>query len=489
MTRHERRGASRLPMLAALLLAPTTALAQVPAAKPAPAAKPPAATAPAAATPAKPAAAPNPAIEAARLVYEALPLADRVAIQDGLVWTGDYSGSLDGTFGRMTFEAIAAYQTRHRFAPDGILTNPALKLLAETATAKKTAVGFQPVDDKATGVRIHLPTRVLGPAAKRDGGTRWIGREGRIQIDTFAYPDADLAQLFERMKAEAPGRKVVYAVMRTDWFVVSDEAGGRHGYARFVRGAEGVRGFVFSVDAAVGPEFDRVVIATAGRFEPFPGTTPVAGTPTTPTAPTTPTGPATPAGPAQPSVAAPATPAASGLLVAPGRVVTTAAAVASCRTLTVAGRPATVATPDAGGLATLSVTGGNAGPVRLAAAEGPLTVVASGESGGRATLVAVAGEAVAGRARAALQRGAQGAPVLDARGALVALVAGRPDEARAVAGLVPPASYDLVAGEPLAAALAAAGATVEPGGSGETLTTGRLVAGWAARVVSVDCRR
>lgn len=487
MTGFDRRGRRmrRLAVGLAVVVSSTPVSAQSPLPKPLPGAPgKPAAAAPA--VPAKPAApVPNPAIEAARPAWDALPLADRIAIQDGLVWTGDYAGSLDGTFGRMTFEAIAAFQGRHKFTPDGVPTPPAVKLLGETATAKKAAVGFQPVDDKATGVRIHLPTKLLGPAAKRDGGSRWVGREGRIQIDTFASADGDLAGLFERMKVEVPGRKVVYAVLRPDWFVVSDEAGGRHGYARFVRGAQGVRGFVFSLDASLGTELDRVVIATAGRFEPFPGAAPnPQATPATPVQPATPAVVAAPPAPAAPVVAA-----ASGVVVASGRVLTAASAVSGCASLTVGGRPATVATADAGGIATLAVSGPTGGPMRLAGAgDGALTVLASGESGGRAGVVAVPGEAVDGRARAPLQRGALGAPVFDGSGALVGLVAGRPDEKRAVAGLVPPAAYDLVGGEGLAAAVTAAGGANDPTTAAAT-TTGRLVAAWAGRVVAVDCRR
>ena len=106
-----------------------------------------------------------------------------------------------------------------------------------------------------------------------------------------------------------------------------------------------------------------------------------------------------------------------------------------------------------------------------------------------AAVVAVPGEVKGGRLVAALQRGSQGAPVLDATGALVGLVMGRPDEARAVAGLIPPAGYDLTTSAALSAAVTAAGATIDPATSGEPTPTGRLVAGWAGRIVAVECRR
>src|SRR5687767_13719780 len=65
--------------------------------------------------------APDPAIETARAAFEALPLAERKAVQEALVWLGDYSGMADGTFGRQTYEAVLAYQRRGKGNPDGVL--------------------------------------------------------------------------------------------------------------------------------------------------------------------------------------------------------------------------------------------------------------------------------------------------------------------------------------------------------------------------------
>ena len=67
-----------------------TALAQAPPALPRPApAKPPALAKPV-----------DPAFEAARTAFEALPESERKALQDALVWTGDYNSVISGTFAR-----------------------------------------------------------------------------------------------------------------------------------------------------------------------------------------------------------------------------------------------------------------------------------------------------------------------------------------------------------------------------------------------------
>ena len=59
-------------------------------------------------------AAQSPSDANAKTAFEALPEGDRHAIQDALVWAGDYSGISDGNFGKGTLAAI------ERSAADGI---------------------------------------------------------------------------------------------------------------------------------------------------------------------------------------------------------------------------------------------------------------------------------------------------------------------------------------------------------------------------------
>ncbi|MFD0937722.1 serine protease, partial [Methylobacterium trifolii] len=61
---------------------------------------------------AAPATVPDPAFEAMRTAFEALPEAERKAIQDALVWGGDYNSVVTGGFGRRTFEALNAFRAR-----------------------------------------------------------------------------------------------------------------------------------------------------------------------------------------------------------------------------------------------------------------------------------------------------------------------------------------------------------------------------------------
>ncbi|TXN53397.1 serine protease, partial [Methylobacterium sp. WL2] len=94
------------PLLAALLLAGLTAPAF---AQDRPVPTRPAQPVPKAAPPAR---LPDPAFEATRVAFEALPEAERKAVQDALVWTGDFNAVVSGAFGRRTFDALTAYRAR-----------------------------------------------------------------------------------------------------------------------------------------------------------------------------------------------------------------------------------------------------------------------------------------------------------------------------------------------------------------------------------------
>ena len=192
----------------------------------------------------------DPAFEAAKAAFEALPEAERKAVQDALVWTGDYNSVITGTFGRRTFEALVAYQRRAKLNPAGILDGKTRADLQAAAQRAREAVKFAVVADPKTGARIGVPERLL---PKRDqnpnGGTRWQSADGKITLDTRAVlpGEADLASLYERNLAiQTPGRQVTYKVLRPDFFVVTGETPTGKFYiarllARLRQGREGLR--------------------------------------------------------------------------------------------------------------------------------------------------------------------------------------------------------------------------------------------------------
>jgi len=462
--------------------------------------------APARPKPATPApAAPDPAFEAARAGFEALPETERRGLQDSLVWTGDYNGVTTGAFGKRSFDGIQTYQTRTGAAPTGLLTPPERAALKREAEEARRAARFKVQPDPASGVVVGVPEALLPKKSAIPGGTRWQSADGRVTLDTKSFPQGEtsLDALFERAVAAMPGRKVTYKLKKPDFIVITAETAGGRSYIRYAEGPQGIRGFTLGYDRALADTVDRLVIAVANNFLPFPEDAPAPTAPTAATGPA-PRGPASglaaaPAAPPLPGAQADARPAATGLLLGGGRVLTAASALEACTAPRIGGAAARIERRDAAGsLALLSAEGLASGASPLLRAEpvseGEALLVLGAQTKGRPS-VAPATAAVEG-VDAPLQPGAGGAPVLDRSGRLVGLVARFPTAPRLIAGVMPPTRYTLVPGKAVAAFLSESGLPAGAGkdaakdpAKGAATTLGGAAAPALDAVVAITCAR
>lgn len=397
------------------------------------------------AKPKPPPSAPDPVFEAAKAGFEALPEVERKGLQDALAWTGDYNSVVTGTFGRRTYDALLAYRKRAGSPALGLPDAGQRRAILAAGEAARKAVRFTVKPDAGSGAVLGVPERLLPKRATMPGGTRWQSTDGRITLETksFVPGETDLDALFERLTAPAPERRVTYKLKRPDFLVATSETATGKSYIRYAAGPGGIRGFTVGYDTALAPDFDRIVIAVANSYVPFPDAAGMAPPASAPGAILKP--------PASPIRGA--APAATGLVVGPGRVLTSAAAVEGCASPRVAGAPARVVKTDTvHALALLETVSLSKRPPALPSPrdqpvpEGEAIVVlgADGEGG----VAAGPGEASAGGAHvfAPLQPGAGGAPVFDRSGKLVGLVLRFPAPPRLVAGVVPPARYAVVPG-------------------------------------------
>ncbi|MGE3148176.1 MAG: serine protease [Pseudorhodoplanes sp.] len=231
-----------------------------------PATAKPAAAAPAVATP------PKPATPPAKETYAAMPLAERVAIQSDLIWSGDYNGLATGEFGDRAIAAVKAFQKRGNNPQTGILTPPERTALAAAAKAKQAQAGWRIVDDPITGARLGLPSRMTPHMSNGKSGTRWASARGEVQVETFSIreQDTNLQSVFERQKKEPSERRVEYNVLRPDVFVVSGLQGQKKFYVRAqIRDGE-IRGVTVLYDQQMEGVMQPVVVAMSGAFTAFP---------------------------------------------------------------------------------------------------------------------------------------------------------------------------------------------------------------------------
>ena len=445
---------------------------------------------PAATAKPKPAAPPAPdaGYDAAQVAFEALPETTRRAVQDALVWTGDYNAVTAGTFGRRTYDGILAWQKRSGGEPSGILSARERSALDAGGEAVRKAMQFTIRPDQASGTVVGVPERVLSKKSAQKGGTRWQSADGRMTLDTksFAAGETDLETLFDRATAPAADRRITYKLKKPDFVVITGETGAGRSYIRYAAGPTGIRGFTIGYDKSMAAEAERLVIAIANSFMPFPEESPLGRPNSEPTR-------ATPSAPALPGNLA--GPIATGLAVASGRVLTAAAALESCPNPQIGGLPLRQVNRDASGaLVMLALeTGAQPGkpfsmlPIRTdAPASGESLIVLGAESKGPASVApAIAGS---GAVQAPLQPGAGGAPVLDRAGRLVGIVARFPSAPRLVAGVMPPTRYTMIPGAAVAAFLADVGVPTTISDRGGSATLGSAAAPVIGSVVAIECR-
>ena len=419
--------------------------------------------------------------EAAKAAFEALPEVDRRALQDALIWTGDYKSVVDGEFGRGTRDAVIAFAKRARVSPDGALDQKGRAMAIAAGARARNAQLFRKIIDPRSGAAVGLATKFLTKRIDTRTGSKWSAADGSASLDTFQNPESqgDLPGLFESLRADAPGRRVSYRVLRPDFFVVSGEDQDRLFYTRAERGAVNgvatVRGYTLSYAKALRPSFEIVAIATANAFDPFPAAAPaIAGAPAAP-------------------AAASAQLEASAIAIAPGMFLSVTGG--DCKEPKIGARPASVSRRDpATGLTLIEARGADTAamtptaitPAARAPAGGD-TVVALFVSqwGARGAETSVAtGDYLAPvatgappRLVAALQGNIGGSAVFDRSGALVAMARAPSSAPRRIAGIIPQSAWALVPAAAISAFLDAAG--VKPAAAAAT-TNGKSTAGEVA---------
>jgi hypothetical protein len=449
-----------------------------------------------------------------KAAFDALPEVDRRAIQDALVWTGDYNGVLDGNFGKRTRDSILSYQANIKAPTTGVLDTSALAALLAIAEKAKAAVKFQIVaDDGKSGVHIGAPLKLLDKQAVLPNGVRLTNADGATTLD-LASVSGDLAALYARLTADAPGRKLTLKLSKPDFFVLSGEEGGRKFYARYVKAPPNwpdpslVRSFTLTYPAQ-SASFDRLVVAIANSFEPFPtlpfpdpkrvktvsvrpdgSIAPDAGTPKPQPAPAV---QATKLQPAKPALAA------SGVIVAPGEALT-ALDSNQCPRPSVDGKAAKYLREDK--QSGLSLIGANFGdsasapPLALGGLSDDLVALsyAADDAGAKPSLQ-VAGVAPLADAKdmpkplllASLPQNAAGSPVFDRNGALVAIVARAAGEAKTVAGVAPLAPHAVIAAGDIEKFLASADVAIAKAAEAGAAVAGKIAAEKRNLVVPIVC--
>lgn len=150
-----------------------------------------------------------------------------------------------------------------------LLATPQNTAAAAPANFPVEAVGWQLIEDPATGARLGLPTKLVPQAGPSRTGSRWTSAQGQIQVETFRLTEAALPALFEQEK-KTSRRQVTSSELKGDSFVIVGVQGLKNFLVRAdARGSE-VRGLTVLYDQATEGTMERVALAMAGAFAGFP---------------------------------------------------------------------------------------------------------------------------------------------------------------------------------------------------------------------------
>ncbi len=440
----------------------------------------------------------SPSDDRLRTGFDGLPDADRRAIQDALLWTGDFAGIVSGAFGPRTREALMSFARRSGLAPDAVLDANNRDRLLNAGAKARADVGFSAVNDKAAGVAVSLPTKLLPRRSPAEGGTHYASPDGAIVADTLSRPagPGGLPEVFDRMSGGSGARKVTYKLLRPDFFVVVGEIGERKFYSRFALGtSEGrpmIRGITLAYPKTEAGRMDAVSLAAAGSFDPFPSSAPPAGS----------GGPAGTAAPPTPPVKPPPPPATFALtaIKVQAGAALTHLPKQPCLDPSLGGSPVMLRKKDdASGLAIfdgLRVPAQGAAPIfaaEPATGRTPLVVLFAREPEGLDMAPAAlhaSGDPSSDTfsVSAGIQGRAEGMPLVDTQGRLVGLVTEPRRVSASVAGTRLQNDYPVIASARLRLFLKETGMDPATSGEAPAASLGAVAAFWRPMMVRIVCQ-
>ena len=199
---------------------------------------------------------------------------ERVRIQFLLVFTGDYASQVDGTFGRLTYNALTTFQKHRDFTPNGVLDDEQMQILQRDGLDLVERVGFETYKDAVSGLQLGVPGKLFEPSTQTPRGHLWRAYDNSIELETLqvSAEETDYAALYKRLTDTSDGRTVEHKQFRNDYFVVSGRQDGRDFYLRMMKTSSDSRGFSLAWQARHAVFMDRVAVAMSNSMTFYDGT-------------------------------------------------------------------------------------------------------------------------------------------------------------------------------------------------------------------------
>jgi len=167
---------------------------------------------------------PDPDLNATRKLERKWTRTQKKQYQSYLVWTGDYAGAIDGSYGRGTRRSIRSFQTRNGFQPTGWMTGQQRDLLVKQHDDAYARLGVEKVRNLDAGIEILMPTNLVAFSRFEPPFAIYGAKnDSKVEVRLISQKAnaATLADLYDRMSAMDFVPADGYRRKKRTWFVLS----------------------------------------------------------------------------------------------------------------------------------------------------------------------------------------------------------------------------------------------------------------------------
>ena len=167
---------------------------------------------------------PDPDLRATRALERTWTRDQKMEYQTYMVWTGDYTSGIDGSYGRGTRKAIKAFQAREGYEATGYLTEAQVLLLKKRYDDKVAFLGIETLSNTDAGVEMKFPANLVTfdkfdppfvrfkPKSDSKVKMMLISQQGGRDVLKSLY---DIMETFDYIPPDG------YRVRKRTWFVLS----------------------------------------------------------------------------------------------------------------------------------------------------------------------------------------------------------------------------------------------------------------------------
>ncbi len=212
----------------------------------------------------------RPNMDPARTAFYRMSNGDRLGLYLMLMATGHYNAMVFDTFGTRLYEAIASFQQSQGHGPTGIADPPTMALLNTKGGVILRSWGMHFVDHPFVQASLFVPSTFGLSSTPTRHGLAFENAKRSMSIDFAFFPEseASMANVFDRLTAALPNRRIDMKVMRDTFFAIAGGGENYGTYSRYIGIPGGTVGFTATWNTNLLPNGVRVAVVMANGLLP-----------------------------------------------------------------------------------------------------------------------------------------------------------------------------------------------------------------------------